>query len=488
MKIDGIKLLSDPYVSDHGAAYHADSCEAIKGIPEASADFIVYSPPFASLFTYSASDHDLGNCRSASEFGEHFAYLATELHRILKPGRIMAVHCMDLPTTLVHDGYIGFVDFPGQLLTIFQKAGFIYHCPRVTIWKDPEVAANRTYARQLTYHEMVKDSAMSGVGAPDYILILRKPGKNEVPISHTDDKLAERDDSGKPRHWQRWASPVWATPIDDVEMLWRRLSVALDAGDEEGAAGIARKLAAARAEREIVMPPFPQFVWATANGIWHDGFVDYESPRNGNPDKRGIDQGDTLNFRAAREDDDERHICPLQVGVVDRLIDLYTKPGETVFTPFMGIGTEAVCAIKRGRKGVGIELKGSYYQMAVRHIQAAEPGAKGEQLTIDVGGNDAGREHVVGGYEGSELANPDRGGIRGVGHDGSDRRGHDIEHPQQGADGQGVQPDRADSERREAPVSDAREGSGQGAQVGICEACDGPGPIGTCKECGGEVR
>jgi hypothetical protein len=329
----------DQYLSPHAAVYHVDCCEGVRGLPDASVDFSVFSPPFAELFVYSPSDRDMGNSKKG-EFRQHLSFLAREMFRVMKPGRLVALHCMDLPTTLTHHGYIGFVDFPAQLRQVYEEAGFIYHCPKVTIWKDPEVAANRTYARQLTHHLMVEDSTMSGIGAPDYILIMRKPGKSEVPVTHVSDALAEKNTANKPEHWQRVASPVWA------------------------------------------MPPVPDMVWATARGLWRDGFVDYELPRAQNPDKRGIDQGDTLNVRAARDHDDEKHICPLQRGVVDRLLTLYTNPGEVVFTPFLGIGTEVVQAVAAGRRGIGFELKASYFRQAVAHVKRAEPAATGQNLSL----------------------------------------------------------------------------------------------------------
>jgi hypothetical protein len=330
----------DRYLSAWANIYHADTCEAITWLPDRSIDFSVFSPPFESLYVYSASDRDIGNSHGRAQFAEHLAFIARQMARIMKPGRLVALHCMDLPTTMQNHGYIGFLDFPARLREIYEAAGFIYHCPKITIWKDPEVQANRTYARNLTHHLMVDDSSMSGIGTPDYILLMRAPGKNEVPIAHNDDALATKNDAGKPEHWQRVASPVWS------------------------------------------MPPMPDMVWATSNGLWKDGFVDYESPRAGNLDKRGIDQGDTLNYRAAREHDDERHVCPLQKGVVYRLLDLYTNPGDVVFTPFLGIGTEVVCAIEKGRRGVGCELKASYFRQAVEHVKRVEPGAVGQQFDL----------------------------------------------------------------------------------------------------------
>lgn len=377
-------LVLAQYVSQWASLYHADCIEGMRGIPDNSIDFSVFSPPFEGLFCYSASDRDAGNSRGGAQFSEHMSFLAAEQFRTMKPGRIVAQHCMDLPTTITHHGYIGFIDFPARLREVYEKAGFIYHCPKVTIWKDPEVAANRTYARQLTHHEMVKDSSMSGVGAPDYILIMRKPGKSEVPIAHDGDALATKNDAGKPEHWQRWASPVWGIPVDEVEMLYVGLARAIASGNGTEASRFAATLANVSAERERAMPQFPSFVWASANGIWSDGFVDYESPRAGNLDRRGIDQGDTLNLdRAVKAaDKDERHLCPLQKGVVDRLLDLYSLPGEIVLTPFLGIGTEVACAVAKGRKGVGFELKASYYKQAVEHVKRVEPGAVGQQMSV----------------------------------------------------------------------------------------------------------
>lgn len=333
----------DKYTSPHAAIYHGDCIEGIQGIPNSSIDFSVFSPPFSAggrdLFVYSASDRDLGNSGKEGVFEEHMGFLAKELFRVMKPGRMVAIHCMDIAMTLGHHGEIGFFDFPGDLRQVYSDAGFIYS-GRITIWKDPVIAQERTHARQLVHHEMVKDSSMSGVGCPDYILLMRKRGVNAEPIAHVDDAFSAKNDAGKPEHWQRVASPVWA------------------------------------------MPPHPDMVWATSNGLWKDGFVDYEDPRAGNPDKRGIDHGDTLNFRAAREHDDERHLCPLQRGVVKRLLDLYTNKGDVVLTPFLGVGTEVVCAVETGRRGVGFELKPSYYRQAVAHVKRVEPGATGQQTSL----------------------------------------------------------------------------------------------------------
>jgi hypothetical protein len=227
---------------------------------------------------------------------------------------------------------------------------------------------------------MVKDSAMSGVGCPDYIVLMRKPGENEVPIAHVGDALATKNDAGKPEQWQRQASPVWAMSESDLDRSLRWLSNAIRSGDTTAAASVAEDIARRYGKPDGV--PAADLVWATANGLWRDGFIDYEDPRTGNPDKRGIDQGDTLNYRAAREHADERHICPLQRGVVRRLINLYTNKNDIVLTPFLGIGTEVVTAIEEGRRGAGFELKPSYFRQAVEHVKRVEPGAAGQQTNL----------------------------------------------------------------------------------------------------------
>lgn len=377
----------DQYVSPHASVYHADCVEGVAGLPACSVDFIVFSPPFSGrgrdLFVYSCDQRDAGNSKGDGVFEEHMGFLAPSLFRALKPGRMMAVHCMDIQLSLTHHGVIGFFDFPGQLVRTYEAAGFIYY-GRITIWKDPVVAEQRTHARNLGHGLMCQDSAMASIGLPDYILLMRKPGVNEEPIAHVPpDPLAVKDDAGKPRHWQQWASPAWAMPGDDQSHIMRALYAAIVRGDAERASDLARVAAAMKHVDEEWGMPLHSMVWATANGVYAgDGFVDYESPRAGNPDARGIDQGDTLNFRAAREHDDERHICPLQVGVVKRLLSLYTNPRDIVLTPFMGIGTEVAVAVEMGRRGVGFELKGSYYRQAVEHVKRVEPGASGQQIAL----------------------------------------------------------------------------------------------------------
>lgn len=274
-------------ITDNYAIYNGDSCEIIKSIDNDSIDFSIFSPPFSSLYTYSNSDRDMGNCKNDDEFYTHFCFLIQELYRIIKPGRLIAYHCMNLPTSKTNDGYIGIRDFRGNLIRMFQKEGFIYHS-EVCIWKDPVVAMQRTKALGLLYKQLKKDSAMSRQGIADYLVIMRKPGDNPDPVTHTPDDFPCD-------LWQKYASPVWMD----------------------------------------------------------------------------INQSKTLQKTSAREEKDEKHICPLQLEVIERAINLWTNPNDVVFTPFMGIGSEVYQALLMGRRGIGIELKESYFNQAVLNCEQA---------------------------------------------------------------------------------------------------------------------
>lgn len=295
--------INDQYITDEVAMYCADTTEAVRMFDDEYVDFIVYSPPFSQLYTYSNSDRDLGNSRNDEEFYVHFEFIVKELYRILKPGRIMAVHCMQIPAMKERDGYIGIKDFRGDLIRMFQKNGFIYHS-EVTIWKDPVVEMQRTKALGLLHKQLKKDSSKSRMGIPDYIIIMRKPGENAEPILHTNETYPVRE-------WQQVASPVW----------------------------------------DIYPAP-----------VWWD-----------------INQSDTLN-RMFSDEESEKHIAPLQLPVIERLISLYTNEGEIVFTPFMGIGSEVYQAMKMNRKGIGIELKEVYFEQAVKNIKNLE--SEMQQLTL----------------------------------------------------------------------------------------------------------
>lgn len=274
----------DQKVTDRWSLYRGDCIDVVRDLPDGSVGFSVFSPPFASLYTYSDDDRDMGNCRDADEFDGHFRYLTAELHRVIMPGRLVAMHCMDLPLSKMRDGHIGLRDFRGQLIRAMQDAGFVYHS-QVTIWKDPVTSMQRTKALGLLYKQLKKDSGRSRQGIPDYLVVFRKPGDNPEPISHEPEEFPVT-------LWQRYASPVWMD----------------------------------------------------------------------------IDQSDTLQYRSAREHDDERHICPLQLGVIRRALRLWSNPDDVVLSPFAGIGSEGVVSLEMGRRFVGVELKASYYRQALANL------------------------------------------------------------------------------------------------------------------------
>ena len=280
MVIDNINVISQ-IVTDRYALYNGDSCEVLKGIPDNSIHYSIFSPPFASLYTYSNSERDLGNCRTTSEFYEQFMFIVSELYRVIMPGRLISFHCMDLPLSKERDGIIGIRDFRGELIKVFENAGFVLHS-QVCIWKDPVTAMQRTKAIGLLHKQIKKDSCMSRQGIPDYLVTMRKPGDNPEPVTHTNETFPVAV-------WQRYASPVWMD----------------------------------------------------------------------------INPSDTLQASSAREEKDERHICPLQLGVIRRALNLWTNRNDIVLTPFLGIGSEAVVSIEMGRRAIGCELKTSYYNQAV---------------------------------------------------------------------------------------------------------------------------
>jgi DNA modification methylase len=286
VKVPGVKVKAQSIGKDY-ALYCGDSCEVLRGIPDNSIHYSIFSPPFESLYTYSNSDRDLGNCRSGGEFHEHFRFIVDQLFRVIMPGRLVSFHCMNLPTSKERDGFIGIRDFRGELIKMFQESGFIYHS-EVCIWKDPVTAMQRTKALGLLHKQLKKDSCMSRQGIPDFLVTMRKPGENPERVTHTDDTFPVRV-------WQQYASPIWTD----------------------------------------------------------------------------INPSDTLQYRSARENEDERHICPLQLTVIRRGIELWTNKNDIVLTPFLGIGSEAYMAVKMNRRAVGIELKDSYYRQAVENVKSA---------------------------------------------------------------------------------------------------------------------
>lgn len=274
--------------------YNNDCIDQLKKTEDETFDFSIFSPPFAELYTYSDDIRDMGNSKDYDQFFNHFSFLTPELYRTLKPGRLIAVHCMDVSLQKGKDGVIGLKDFSGDLIRAFTEQGFIYHC-RVTIWKNPVTEMQRTKALGLLHKTIKKDSSMSRVGGADYILVFRKQGENENPITHQD------TDRTKENYlpvdlWQKYASPVW----------------------------------------------------------------------------NDINYSNTLQYRSARADKDEKHICPLQIETIERCLHLWSNEGDHVLSPFAGIGSEGHTSLKLNRKFTGIELKPSYFGQMKRNLEAFE--------------------------------------------------------------------------------------------------------------------
>lgn len=281
-----MKIL-EQQIEEFYSMYHGDSCEVVRGIPDNSIHYTIFSPPFSSLYTYSNSDRDMGNSKNDNEFYEHFKYLVKELYRITIPGRLLSFHCMNIPLMKQKDGVIGLKDFRGELIKLFTSEGFIFHS-EVCIWKNPVTEMQRTKALGLLHKQIKKDSAMSRQGIPDYVVTMRKPGKNPEPIEHIDESFPVS-------LWQKYASPVWMD----------------------------------------------------------------------------IKQSNTLQKKSARAEEDERHICPLQLDVIKRCICLWTNPGDIVFDPFAGIASTNYMALRLDRRTIGVELKDSYYVQGVANCKMA---------------------------------------------------------------------------------------------------------------------
>lgn len=271
---------------DGWTLFNGDCVEVLQGFPSHSIDYSIFSPPFSSLYTYSNSPRDMGNCRTDEEFFEHFGFLIAELRRVMKPGHNVSFHCMLMPSSKERHGYIGLRDFRGDLIRAFQSHGFIY-ASEVCIWKDPVTAMQRTKALGLLHKTVRENACMSRQGIPDYLVTMRAPGEMVDRVRHGAEYPVQK--------WQQIASPVWMD----------------------------------------------------------------------------INPSDTLQYMSAREHDDERHICPLQLEVIRRGVELWTNPGDVVMSPFAGIGSEGYVAIQSGRRFVGVELKQSYYRQAVENLRTA---------------------------------------------------------------------------------------------------------------------
>jgi DNA modification methylase len=316
-QIEHIKAVEQVVTNDY-AIYQGDACELIRAIPGDSVHFGVHSPPFEGLYRFSAYDRDISNNGDAESFFEHYAFLIQELLRVTKPGRLHSVHCMQLPRNKGRNGFIGMRDFRGEIVRAYEDAGWYFHS-EVCIWKDPVVAQQRTKSLRLLHKQLVKDSAMSGQGLADFVITFRKPGENDEPLAGGltkwvgDDSLdISRDAYERQLHaergsgWAPWTYEQWVSIL-----VWQRY----------------------------------------ASPVWSD-----------------ISQTRTLQYRGGRDEKDEVHISPLQLDVIERCIDLWSAPGDVVLTPFLGIGSEVYAAVEMGRKGIGFELKPSYFAQAVRNI------------------------------------------------------------------------------------------------------------------------
>lgn len=315
-KEDEAPIVVAQRITDNSSIYCGDCCEVVRGIPDSSIGFSVFSPPFADLYCYTDSDRDMGNCQSYEEFFVHFRFLAEQLARVMMPGRSVAIHCMDLPTFKSKGEEIGIRDFPGDIIRLFESVGFTY-ASRFCIWKDPLIAATRTKAIGLAHKQIVKDSYICRTGIPDYVLVMRNKGENQKPIKHPKGLSIYAGERKIPIHLQKYDD--WKDTKTNKRSHW---------------------------------------IWQQyASPIWDD-----------------IRQSNVLPYKPAKEKDDGKHICPLQLDVIDRCLTLWSNPGDIVLTPFMGIGTEVYCAVKMGRKAIGIELKKSYYRQAKRNLMMIEKG------------------------------------------------------------------------------------------------------------------
>lgn len=316
--------VKDQLVTDRYALYNGDSCEVMPTLPDGSVHLSVYSPPFGGLYHYSSSERDLSNCRSYEEFFSHYEFIVRELVRVTTPGRLTGVHCMDTPSGNTGTDFLR--DFPGDIIRLHERAGFRY-VARYSVWKEPLGVRNRTMAKNLAHKTVVTDASRCSVASADYLLMFRKAGDNPVPIAH-------------PHGFTEYAG-ARQIPADLLQY--------------RGWTG------------KQIENRYSHWIWRQyASAFWDDVRIDRVLP-----------------YQEARDAEDEKHVHPLQLDVIDRCLALWSNPGEVVFTPFMGVGSEVYGAVRAGRKGIGVELKESYYRQAVKNVAEAEREALiGEQDTL----------------------------------------------------------------------------------------------------------
>lgn len=305
-------------------------------LPAGSVDLSIYSPPFVGLYTYSSNPRDLSNCRNYAEFFEHYEFLVRELFRLTKPGRMSAVHCMDVAGTgngptakmgIAANAGEGLIDFPGDIIRLHEKCGFQF-CGRRAIWKEPLGVRLRTMAKGLSHRQLTEDSTLCDVASADYLLMFRRAGKNEVPVTHARGLMSYAGERVMPKELLEYRG-------HDGKQTENR---------------------------------FSHWIWRQyASSFWDDIRIDRVLP-----------------YQESRDPDDERHVHPLQLDVIERAVELWSNPGEVVFTPFMGVGSEVYGAVLNGRKGMGVELKESYYRQAIRNCQEIERDLKSAELPLEV--------------------------------------------------------------------------------------------------------
>lgn len=317
----------DQLITDRFAIYNGDCVEVMQKIPDRRIALSIYSPPFGGLFQYSSSDRDLSNCLDYDEFFRHYEFVVKELARITMPGRMTAVHCMDVPTG--NTGRDAYIDFPGDIIRLHQRLGWEYAARRA-IWKEPLAVRLRTMAKNLAHATIVEDSSKAGVAGADYLLVFRRSGDNQVPIAHP---IGLMDYAGERK-----------PPVDVLKYRgWT--------GNQ-------------------IENRYSHWIWRQyASSFWDD-----------------IRISEVLKFKDARDDEDEKHVHPLQLDVIDRATILWSNPGETVLTPFMGVGSEVYSPVRLGRKAIGVELKPTYFKQAVKNMAEVDA-PRSETLELDLGSN-----------------------------------------------------------------------------------------------------
>ena len=313
--------VAEQLITDQFALYCGDCMEVMPTLPDGSMHLSVYSPPFAGLYHYTSSERDLSNNASYEQFFEHYRFVVEEIHRLTMPGRVAAVHCMDTPTG--NSGGDALMDFPGDIIRLHKEIGFDY-VARYHVWKEPLTVRNRTMKKDLAHRTLVEDSTRCSVASADYLLIFRRHGENLTPVTHPDGLTEYAGSRVIPAELERYRN-------------W-------DGNQRENR--------------------YSHWIWRQyASAFWDDVRLDHVLP-----------------FREARDEEDERHVHPLQLDVIDRCIVLWSNSGENVLTPFMGVGSEVYGAVRAGRRGIGIELKPSYYRQAVKNVKAAETDQRGQQV------------------------------------------------------------------------------------------------------------